>query len=142
MVVVYAGCNQMQNHVCSCPLKMIETECFKDLNVFGPHGTRPPDLDWNQPPEPPRRSLLDRIFRRHVSSQAASDGEKQSAGRCFSLLVSLFSPCSTRRCPFPTAVSSLPASTLWTPCLTLPPSGHRRPSTVGAARRSSYDTLV
>uniref|UniRef100_A0A8C7WR57 Uncharacterized protein n=1 Tax=Oryzias sinensis TaxID=183150 RepID=A0A8C7WR57_9TELE len=45
---------------------MIETECFRDLNVFGPQGTRPPDLDWNQPPEPPRRSLLDRIFRRHV----------------------------------------------------------------------------
>ncbi|XP_043103605.1 G protein-coupled receptor kinase 5 isoform X3 [Puntigrus tetrazona] len=45
--------------------EMIETECFSDLNVFGPQGTRPPDLDWNQPPEPPRRSLLDRIFRRH-----------------------------------------------------------------------------
>uniref|UniRef100_A0A672N840 G protein-coupled receptor kinase n=1 Tax=Sinocyclocheilus grahami TaxID=75366 RepID=A0A672N840_SINGR len=42
--------------------EMIETECFSDLNVFGPQGTRPPDLDWNQPPEPPRRSLLDRIF--------------------------------------------------------------------------------
>lgn len=40
---------------------------------------------------------------------------------------------STRRCPFPTAVYSLPASTLWTPCLTLPPSGRsRRLSTVGA----------
>lgn len=53
----------------SSPLlsQMIETECFRDLNVFGPQGTRPPDLDWNQPPEPPRRSLLDRIFRRHVS---------------------------------------------------------------------------
>uniref|UniRef100_A0A3Q2ZJR5 G protein-coupled receptor kinase n=1 Tax=Kryptolebias marmoratus TaxID=37003 RepID=A0A3Q2ZJR5_KRYMA len=49
--------------------EMIETECFRDLNVFGPQGTRPPDLDWNQPPEPPRRSLLDRIFRRHVSEQ-------------------------------------------------------------------------
>uniref|UniRef100_A0A673MP52 G protein-coupled receptor kinase n=1 Tax=Sinocyclocheilus rhinocerous TaxID=307959 RepID=A0A673MP52_9TELE len=47
--------------------EMIETECFSDLNVFGPQGTRPPDLDWNQPPEPPRRSLLDRIFRRHVT---------------------------------------------------------------------------
>uniref|UniRef100_A0A3Q3DJ13 G protein-coupled receptor kinase n=1 Tax=Hippocampus comes TaxID=109280 RepID=A0A3Q3DJ13_HIPCM len=46
--------------------EMIETECFRDLNVFGPQGMRPPDLDWNQPPEPPRRSLLDRIFRRHV----------------------------------------------------------------------------
>uniref|UniRef100_A0A8C6P3J0 G protein-coupled receptor kinase n=1 Tax=Nothobranchius furzeri TaxID=105023 RepID=A0A8C6P3J0_NOTFU len=43
--------------------EMIETECFRDLNVFGPQGTRPPDLDCNQPPEPPRRSLLDRIFR-------------------------------------------------------------------------------
>uniref|UniRef100_A0A667WJA5 G protein-coupled receptor kinase n=1 Tax=Myripristis murdjan TaxID=586833 RepID=A0A667WJA5_9TELE len=44
--------------------EMIETECFSDLNMFGPQGTRPPDLDWNQPPEPPKRSLLDRIFRR------------------------------------------------------------------------------
>ncbi|XP_059394552.1 G protein-coupled receptor kinase 5 isoform X2 [Carassius carassius] len=25
--------------------EMIETECFKDLNVFGPRGTRTPDLD-------------------------------------------------------------------------------------------------
>uniref|UniRef100_UPI00398E9522 G protein-coupled receptor kinase 5 isoform X2 n=1 Tax=Pristiophorus japonicus TaxID=55135 RepID=UPI00398E9522 len=47
--------------------EMIETECFKELNVFGPNGTRSPDLDWNQLPEPPKRSLLDRIFRRHVS---------------------------------------------------------------------------
>uniref|UniRef100_A0A3B3Q4W2 G protein-coupled receptor kinase n=1 Tax=Paramormyrops kingsleyae TaxID=1676925 RepID=A0A3B3Q4W2_9TELE len=46
--------------------EMIETECFKDLNVFGPQGSRPPDLDWNLPPEPPRRSFLDRILRRNV----------------------------------------------------------------------------
>uniref|UniRef100_A0A667WIN3 G protein-coupled receptor kinase n=1 Tax=Myripristis murdjan TaxID=586833 RepID=A0A667WIN3_9TELE len=46
--------------------EMIETECFSDLNMFGPQGTRPPDLDWNQPPEPPKRSLLDRIFRRSL----------------------------------------------------------------------------
>ncbi|XP_053320370.1 G protein-coupled receptor kinase 5-like [Spea bombifrons] len=45
--------------------EMIETECFKDLNVFGPNGTRSPDLDWRQLPEPPKRSLLQRIFRRH-----------------------------------------------------------------------------
>uniref|UniRef100_A0AAR2KNU4 G protein-coupled receptor kinase n=1 Tax=Pygocentrus nattereri TaxID=42514 RepID=A0AAR2KNU4_PYGNA len=49
--------------------EMIETECFSDLNVFGPQGSRPPDLDWTQPPEPPRRSLLDRIFRRHHAVQ-------------------------------------------------------------------------
>uniref|UniRef100_A0A7N8WMR9 G protein-coupled receptor kinase n=1 Tax=Mastacembelus armatus TaxID=205130 RepID=A0A7N8WMR9_9TELE len=53
--------------------EMIETECFRDLNVFGPQGTRPPDLDWNQPPEPPRRSLLDRIFRRHCDGQCCRD---------------------------------------------------------------------
>lgn len=47
---------------------MIETECFKDLNVFGPNGTRSPDLDWRQLPEPPKRSLLQRLFRRHVSA--------------------------------------------------------------------------
>lgn len=45
---------------------MIETECFNDLNVFGPGGTRSPDLDWWQLPEPPKRSLLQRLFRRHV----------------------------------------------------------------------------
>ncbi|NXC77373.1 GRK5 kinase, partial [Anhinga anhinga] len=44
--------------------EMIETECFKDLNVFGPNGTRSPDLDWRQLPEPPKRSLLQRLFRR------------------------------------------------------------------------------
>uniref|UniRef100_A0A672JP08 G protein-coupled receptor kinase n=1 Tax=Salarias fasciatus TaxID=181472 RepID=A0A672JP08_SALFA len=58
--------------------EMIETECFRDLNVFGPQGTRPPDLDWNQPPEPPRRSLLDRIFRRHVSDGADTLAEPYS----------------------------------------------------------------
>ncbi|KAE8619504.1 hypothetical protein XENTR_v10009818 [Xenopus tropicalis] len=45
--------------------EMIETECYKDLNIFGPNGTRSPDLDWRQLPEPPKRSLLQRLFRRH-----------------------------------------------------------------------------
>uniref|UniRef100_A0A8C1ZD33 G protein-coupled receptor kinase n=1 Tax=Cyprinus carpio TaxID=7962 RepID=A0A8C1ZD33_CYPCA len=31
--------------------EMIETECFKDLNVFGPRGTRTPDLDRSSPTE-------------------------------------------------------------------------------------------
>lgn len=102
---------------------MIETECFRDLNVFGPQGTRPPDLDWNQPPEPPRRSLLDRIFRRHVRERAV-----MQTNPCFRFnpRTTFFSPlihCSTQRCPFPTAECSLPASTLWTQCPTLPPSG-------------------
>lgn len=59
--------------------EMIETECFRDLNVFGPQGTRPPDLDWNQPPEPPRRSLLDRIFRRHHPEVSISHSRVQSS---------------------------------------------------------------
>ncbi|XP_043940242.1 G protein-coupled receptor kinase 5-like isoform X2 [Protopterus annectens] len=36
--------------------EMIETDCFKDLNVFGPNGTRSPDLDWKQLQEPPKPS--------------------------------------------------------------------------------------
>ncbi|XP_067879173.1 G protein-coupled receptor kinase 5-like isoform X2 [Heterodontus francisci] len=52
--------------------EMIETECFKELNVFGPNRTRSPDLDWNQLPEPPKRSLLDRIFRRHPQDYGLS----------------------------------------------------------------------
>ncbi|XP_041065530.1 G protein-coupled receptor kinase 5 isoform X3 [Carcharodon carcharias] len=52
--------------------EMIDTECFKELNVFGPNGTRSPDLDWNQLPEPPKRSLLDRIFRRHPQDYPSS----------------------------------------------------------------------
>ncbi|XP_010778293.1 G protein-coupled receptor kinase 5 [Notothenia coriiceps] len=59
--------------------EMIETECFRDLNVFGPQGTRPPDLDWSHPPEPPRRSLLDRIFRRHHPEVPISHSRVQSS---------------------------------------------------------------
>ncbi|XP_062913100.1 G protein-coupled receptor kinase 5-like isoform X1 [Mobula hypostoma] len=53
--------------------EMIETECFKELNVFGPNRTRSPDLDWNVLPEPPKRGLLDRIFRRHAHDYAFSN---------------------------------------------------------------------
>uniref|UniRef100_A0A8C2K8A4 G protein-coupled receptor kinase n=1 Tax=Cyprinus carpio TaxID=7962 RepID=A0A8C2K8A4_CYPCA len=63
--------------------EMIETECFKDLNVFGPRGTRTPDLDRSivipqtssetqfinrSPSEYGRHRLLSRIFKRHVRS--------------------------------------------------------------------------
>ncbi|KAM9312800.1 G protein-coupled receptor kinase 5-like [Gastrophryne carolinensis] len=55
--------------------EMIETECFKDLNVFGPNGTRSPDLDWRQLPEPPKRSLLQRIFRRHPADYGITSND-------------------------------------------------------------------
>ncbi|XP_015196178.1 G protein-coupled receptor kinase 5-like [Lepisosteus oculatus] len=59
--------------------EMIETECFKDLNVFGPQETRPPDLDWNHLPEPPRRSLLDRLFRRHAPENTLAYSKMSSS---------------------------------------------------------------
>lgn len=45
---------------------MIETECFKELNVFGPNGTLSPDLNRSHPPEPPKKGLLQRLFKRQV----------------------------------------------------------------------------
>ncbi|XP_058891690.1 G protein-coupled receptor kinase 5-like isoform X1 [Acipenser ruthenus] len=44
--------------------EMIETECFKELNMFGPNGTLSPDLDRSYTPEPPKRGLLHRLFNR------------------------------------------------------------------------------
>lgn len=54
------------------PLQLIETGCFEELNVFGPEGSRSPDLDWSQAPESPKRGLLHRIFRRHVRATSAA----------------------------------------------------------------------
>ncbi|XP_053267320.1 G protein-coupled receptor kinase 5 isoform X2 [Pleuronectes platessa] len=59
--------------------EIIETGCFKELNVFGAVGTRSLDLDWTQAPDSPKRRhiLLRRIFRRHHISDS-SDESKQS----------------------------------------------------------------
>lgn len=47
--------------------QMIETECFKELNVFSTDGTVPPDLDWKGQPSPqPKKGLLQRLFSRQV----------------------------------------------------------------------------
>ncbi|TMS08463.1 G protein-coupled receptor kinase 5 [Larimichthys crocea] len=56
--------------------EVIDTGCFKELNTFGPAGSRSPDLVWSQTPESPKRSLLHRIFRRHHQSE--SDESRQS----------------------------------------------------------------
>ncbi|ESO95058.1 hypothetical protein LOTGIDRAFT_117728 [Lottia gigantea] len=45
--------------------EMIETECFKELNQFGPDGEPSPDLIEDQPPPPPQRGFFDRLFRRN-----------------------------------------------------------------------------
>ncbi|XP_062928004.1 G protein-coupled receptor kinase 5-like isoform X1 [Mobula hypostoma] len=58
--------------------EMIETECFKELNVFGPNGSLPQDLDRSYLPEPPKRSLLQRLFRRqnHHNHSNSTTGVK------------------------------------------------------------------
>ncbi|XP_041815438.1 G protein-coupled receptor kinase 5 [Chelmon rostratus] len=56
--------------------EVIETGCFRELNIFGPEGSRSPDLDWSQTPDSPKRSLLDRIFRRHHPADAADESRQ------------------------------------------------------------------
>ncbi|XP_064370365.1 G protein-coupled receptor kinase 5 isoform X2 [Dromaius novaehollandiae] len=59
--------------------EMIETECFKELNVFGPNGTISPDLNKSYPPEPPKKGLLQRIFKRqHQNNSRSSPNSKAS----------------------------------------------------------------
>ncbi|CAM9370300.1 G protein-coupled receptor kinase 5-like [Lethenteron reissneri] len=55
--------------------EMIETECFKELNVFGPDGAPTPDLDDNLPPQPPKKGLLQRLFGRQVCFGREEGGE-------------------------------------------------------------------
>ncbi|XP_025095258.1 G protein-coupled receptor kinase 5-like isoform X2 [Pomacea canaliculata] len=44
--------------------EMIETECYKELNLFGPDGEATPDLREDLPPTPPPRGFFERLFRR------------------------------------------------------------------------------
>uniref|UniRef100_A0A4W6F157 G protein-coupled receptor kinase n=1 Tax=Lates calcarifer TaxID=8187 RepID=A0A4W6F157_LATCA len=65
--------------------EIIEMGCFRELNIFGPSGSRSPDLDWSQAPDPPRhpkRNLLHRIFRQ---TSASRGGEQR---QCFSSFTS------------------------------------------------------
>uniref|UniRef100_H3D7U7 G protein-coupled receptor kinase n=1 Tax=Tetraodon nigroviridis TaxID=99883 RepID=H3D7U7_TETNG len=55
--------------------EIIDTGCFEELNVFGPDGSRSPDLDRCQSPDSPRRKLLHRLFRRHVKAQFSVSSE-------------------------------------------------------------------
>ena len=45
---------------------MIETEVFKELNIFGENSTRTPDLLEEPPPPPPKPGFFRRIFRNKV----------------------------------------------------------------------------
>nr|XP_008103176.1 PREDICTED: G protein-coupled receptor kinase 6 isoform X2 [Anolis carolinensis] len=58
--------------------EMIETECFKELNVFGPDGAVPPDLDWKgQQPTVPKKGLLQRLFSRQDCCGNCSESEEE-----------------------------------------------------------------
>ncbi|XP_037004730.1 G protein-coupled receptor kinase 5 isoform X3 [Artibeus jamaicensis] len=59
--------------------EMIETECFKELNVFGPNGALPPDLNRSHPPEPPKKGLLQRIFKRQHQNNAKSSPNSKTS---------------------------------------------------------------
>ena len=55
--------------------QMIEMECFKELNIFGPDGSPSPDLIEEEPSPPARHGFFDRIFKRrrvwmHLSNEA------------------------------------------------------------------------
>lgn len=60
--------------------QMLETECFKELNVFGPDGEPTPDLREDLPPSPPQRGFFDRLFRRR----------RVSCGCCGQVLVTSY----------------------------------------------------
>ncbi|XP_060000290.1 G protein-coupled receptor kinase 6 isoform X4 [Lagenorhynchus albirostris] len=82
--------------------EMVETECFQELNVFGLDGSVPPDLDWKgQPPAPPKKGLLQRLFSRQRTAVGTA---------------------ATVRKSFPPASSSPPASS---PQPEAPPGGWR-----------------
>ena len=60
-------CNLIYGINISIYFQMIETECFRELNVIDPDGGVTPDLIEGQPPPPPSRNFFDRLFRRRVS---------------------------------------------------------------------------
>lgn len=69
---------------------MIETECFKELNVFGPNGTISPDLNKSYPPEPPKKGLLQRIFKRQVRSFTTKTRNTGLDGQCHAHVLVVF----------------------------------------------------
>ncbi|XP_038589759.1 G protein-coupled receptor kinase 5 isoform X1 [Micropterus salmoides] len=56
--------------------EVIETGCFQELNIFGPAGSRSPDLEWSQAPENPKRGLLHRLFRRNQHPESSDESRQ------------------------------------------------------------------
>ena len=60
---------------------MIDTECYKELNVFGPNGTPSEDLVDELPPPPVKEGFFRRLFKRKkVRQYATSSNEIHTRG--------------------------------------------------------------
>ncbi|XP_057674704.1 G protein-coupled receptor kinase 5 isoform X2 [Corythoichthys intestinalis] len=57
--------------------ELIETGCFAELNVFGPNGSRPQDLQpLAQAPESPKSGLFNKIFCEFYPSEVIEEGQR------------------------------------------------------------------
>lgn len=61
--------------------EMIETECFKDINVYETDGCLSPDLDVSKPNIRPKRSFFHRLFRRGVCFKSSYSDDDEDASR-------------------------------------------------------------
>ncbi|XP_075050444.1 G protein-coupled receptor kinase 4 isoform X2 [Mixophyes fleayi] len=61
--------------------EMIETECFKDINVYETDGCLSPDLDVSKPNIRPKRSFFHRLFRRGVCFKSSYSDDDEEASR-------------------------------------------------------------
>ncbi|XP_072262614.1 G protein-coupled receptor kinase 4 isoform X1 [Pyxicephalus adspersus] len=61
--------------------EMIETECFKDINIYETDGCLSPDLDVSKPNIRPKRSFFHRLFRRGVCFKSSYSDDDEEASR-------------------------------------------------------------
>ncbi|XP_075426519.1 G protein-coupled receptor kinase 4 isoform X11 [Ascaphus truei] len=61
--------------------EMIETECFKDINIYETDGCLSPDLDVSKQTLRPKRSFFHRLFRRGVCFKSAYSDDDEEASR-------------------------------------------------------------
>ncbi|XP_077136166.1 G protein-coupled receptor kinase 4 isoform X3 [Ranitomeya variabilis] len=61
--------------------EMIETECFKDINIYETDGCLSPDLDVSKQNIRPKRSFFHRLFRRGVCFKSSYSDDDDEASR-------------------------------------------------------------
>uniref|UniRef100_A0A8C5BE20 G protein-coupled receptor kinase n=1 Tax=Gadus morhua TaxID=8049 RepID=A0A8C5BE20_GADMO len=85
--------------------EMIETGCFLELNLFGPRGSRSPDLDWSHIPVPEsqsKRHLRERFCRKQPQSKSHPRQRTSMHESCNSLALQVSILC----CRFSTTIGS------------------------------------